>query len=98
MKKNRLIATEIEGIKTKIRQPINTKRQNPKDGRVRLENVTPEQVENTIEHIRQWNGINNINQAVQEEERFEENETFLIENKDAIEEVKIEILEEFFKT
>ena len=53
MKKNRLIATEIEGIKTKIRQPINTKRQNPKDGRVRLENVTPEQVENTIEHIRQ---------------------------------------------
>ena len=44
---------------------------------MRLENLTLEQVENTIE--------------------FEGNEIFEIENKEAIEEIKIEILEEFFK-
>ena len=49
MKNNRLTATEIEEIKIKIRQPINTEQQNPKDTRMRLENLTPEQVENTIE-------------------------------------------------
>ena len=34
---------------------------------------------------------------MQQEERFEENETFVAENKEAIEEIKIEILQEFFK-
>ena len=76
MKKNRL--TEI---KMKIRQPINTKQQNPEDAIVRLENLTPEQVENTTEQVRQGNELNNINQLVQQEERFEENETFVAENK-----------------
>ena len=98
MKNNRLTATEIEEIKRKIRQPINTEQQNPEDSRVRLENLTLEQVENTIEQVRQGNEINNINQTVRQEERFEENETFVVENKEAIEEIKVEILEEFFKT
>ena len=40
---------------------------------MRLGNLTPEQVENTIEQVRRGNGINNINQLVQQEERFEEN-------------------------
>ena len=62
MKKNRLTAAEIE---MKIKQPINTKQQNPEHARVRLENLTPEQVENTIEQVRQGNEINNINQPVQ---------------------------------
>ena len=93
MKKNRLTAEDIEEIKMKIKQPINTEQQNPEDARVRLENLTPEQVENTIEQVRQGNQINNINQPVQQEERFEENETFLVENKKAIEEIKTEILE-----
>ena len=48
MKKNRLTAAEIEDIKMKIRQPINKKRQNPEDTRVRLKNLASEQVENTI--------------------------------------------------
>ena len=91
MKKNRLTAAEIEEIKMKIRQPINTEQQNPEDAKVRLENLTPEQLENTIEQVRQGNEINNINQPVQ-------NETFAVENQKAIEEIKIEILEEFFKT
>ena len=47
MKKNRLTAAEIEEIKMKIRQPINTKQKKPEDSRVRLKNLTPEQVENT---------------------------------------------------
>ena len=65
---------------------------------MRLENLTPEQVENTIEQVRQGTEINNINQPVQQEERFVENETFVVENKEVIEAIKIEILEEFFKT
>ena len=35
---------------------------------------------------------------MQQEKRFEENETFVVENKNVIEEIKIEILQEFFKT
>ena len=35
---------------------------------------------------------------MQQEERFEENETCVVENKETTEEIKIEILEEFFKT
>ena len=52
MKKKRLTAAEIEEIKMKIRQPINTKQQYPKDARVRLKNLTPEQVESTKEQVR----------------------------------------------
>ena len=83
-----------------IRQPINTEQRNPEDARMRLEKLTPEQVENTrdIEQVRQVNEINNINQPVQQEERIEENETFVVENNEVIEEIKVEILEEFFKT
>ena len=53
MKKNRLTVAEIEEIKTKIRQPINTERQNSEDGRVRMENLTTKKIENTIEEARQ---------------------------------------------
>ena len=34
---------------------------------------------------------------MQQVERFEENEIFVVENKEAIEEIKVEILEQFFK-
>ena len=98
MKKNRLTAGKTEEIKMKIRQPINTEQQNTEDARLRSKNLKPEQVENAIEHLRQGNEKNNIFQPVQQEERFEENETFVVENKEAIEEKKVEILEEFFKT
>ena len=39
----------------------------------------------------------NINQPVQQKERFEDNETFVVENKKALEKIKIEVLKEFFK-
>ena len=35
---------------------------------------------------------------MQQEERFEENKTFVIENKEAIEEIETDILEQFLKT
>ena len=92
MKKNRLTAVDIKDIKTKIREPINTERQNPEDAEVRLGNLIPEQVENTIEQVRQGKGINDINQPVQQEERLKENETFVVDNKETIEEIKIKIL------
>ena len=42
IKKTRLAAAEIEGIKKKMWQPRNIERQNLEDARVRLENLTPE--------------------------------------------------------
>ena len=57
-----------------------------------------EQVGKTIEQVRQGNGIANINQPVEQKERFQENETFVVEYKEAIEEIKIENLGKFFKT
>ena len=39
-----------------------------------------------------------MNQPVQKEEQFEGKEAFLVENKETIEGIKVEILEEFFKT
>ena len=92
MKKNRLTAVDIKDIKTKVREPINTERQNPEDAGVRFGNLIPEQVENTIEQVRQGKGINDINQPVQQEERLKENETFVVDNKETIEEIKIKIL------
>ena len=89
MKKNRVTAPEIEKVKTKIWQPINTEWQNPADARVKLENLTPEHVESTIEKIRHGNYINNINQPVQRKEWFVDNETFVVENKETIEEKKL---------
>ena len=60
-----------------------------------LQKLALEQVENTIQQVRQGNEINNINQPVQQEERFEEIATFVVESKEQIEEIKTEILEEF---
>ena len=65
---------------------------------MRLENLTPEQIGNTIEAVRQGNEIKNTSKPVQQEEPFEENESSIVENKEAIKEIKTEILEEFFKT
>ena len=64
---------------------------------MRLENLTPKQEKNTTEQVRQVNETDNINQPVQQKERFEDNETFVVENKKALEKIKIEVLEEFFK-
>ena len=64
---------------------------------MRLENLTPKQEKNTTEQVRQVNETDNINQPVQQKERFEDNETFVVENKKALEKIKTEVLEEFFK-
>ena len=58
-----------------------------------MENLTPEHVENTIEQGIQGNETNNMNQPVQQEEQFEEKEILVVENKETIEEIKVEILE-----
>ena len=65
---------------------------------MKLQNLALEQVENTIQQVRQGNEINNINQPVQQDERFEEIAIFVVESKEQIEEIKTEILEEFFIT
>ena len=63
-----------------------------------LQKLALEQVENTIKQVRQGNEINNINQPVQQEKRFEEIATFVVESKEQIEQIKTEILEEFLMT
>ena len=40
---------------------------------MRLEILTLKEIENTIEQVRQKNEINNTNQPMQQQERFEEN-------------------------
>ena len=65
---------------------------------MKLQNLALEQVENTIKQVRQGNEINNINQPVQQEKRFEEIATFVVESKEQIEQIKTEILEEFLMT
>ena len=75
---------------------MNTERKKPR--RCQSQVGKPNSRASTIEQIRQGNEINSINQPVQQEERFEENETCVVENKEATEEIKIEILKEFFKT
>ena len=65
---------------------------------MRLGNLTLEQIGNTIEAVRQGNEIKNTSKPVQQEEPFEENEPSVVEKKEAIKEIKTEILEEFFKT
>ena len=49
MKKNRLRVVDIEEMEMKMRQKINAEQWNPEDGKVRLKNITPEQVKNTLE-------------------------------------------------
>ena len=55
LKKIRLTSTEIEEIKRTAREPTNSEKQSPEDVRVKIENLKPEQIKDTVEQVRQGN-------------------------------------------
>ena len=56
--KKRLTEAEIEDIKKTVRKQIKTEKPKPGDVAVKMENLTPEQIENTIKQIRQGKKVN----------------------------------------
>ena len=52
LKKNRLTSAEIEEIKKTAREPTNSENQNPEDVRVEMQNMTREQIKDTVEQVR----------------------------------------------
>ena len=62
MNKKRLTEAEIEDIKKTTRNQTKTEKPKPKDAAVKMEKLTPEQIENTVKRIRQKKKVNQQNQ------------------------------------
>ena len=62
MNKKRLTESEIEDFKKTIRKETKTEKPKPEDVAVKMENLTPEQIENTIKQFKQGEEINQQNQ------------------------------------
>ena len=62
MNKKRLTEAEIEDIKKTTRNQTKTEKSKPKDAAVKMEKLTPEQIENTVKQIRQKKKVNQQNQ------------------------------------
>ena len=62
-KKNILTSAEIEEIKRTRRESRNSEKQNPEDARVTIENMAPEQIQDTVKKVREGNQINTINEV-----------------------------------
>ena len=64
MNKKRLTEAEIEDIKKTVRKQTKTEKPKPEDVAVKLENLTPEQIENTVKQIRLRKEVNQQNQSL----------------------------------
>ena len=64
MNKKRLTEAEIEDIKKTVRKQTKTEKPKPKDVAVKLENLTPEQIENTVKQIRLRKEVNQQKQSL----------------------------------
>ena len=62
MNKKRLKEADIENIKKTIRKQTKTEKIKPEDIAVKVENLTPQQIQNTIKQIRQGKEVNQQNQ------------------------------------
>ena len=60
-------------------QSANSEKQNFEDVRVRLENMTPEQIKHTVEQVRQENQISTTNEVNETKEPPRENENITVE-------------------
>ena len=74
LKKNRLTSAEIEEIKKTAREPTKLEKQNPKNIRVRMENMTPEQIKDTVKKVRQDDQNNTLNIINETKKPHRENE------------------------
>ena len=68
MSKKRLTEAEIENIKKTVRKQTKTEKPKPEDVAVKMENLTPEQIENAIKQIRQGKDVNQQNQSPEMEQ------------------------------
>ena len=64
MNKKILTEAEIEDIKKTVRKQTKTEKPKPKDVAVKLENLTPEQIENTVKQIRLRKEVNQQKQSL----------------------------------
>ena len=62
MNKKRLTEAEIKDVKKTVRKQTETEKPKPEDVAVKMENLTPEPIENTIKQIRQVKEVNQQNQ------------------------------------
>ena len=100
MNKKRLTEAEIEDIKNTVKKQTKTEKPKSEDVAVKIENLTPEQKENTIKQIRQGKEVNQQNQNP-EMEQPQENKRDMPEEREEldaeIKEMKEEILRQIIQ-
>ena len=100
MNKKRLTEAEIEDIKNTVKKQTKTEKPKSEDVAVKIENLTPEQKENTIKQIRQGKEVNQQNQNL-EMEQPQENKRDMPEEREEldaeIKEMKEEILRQIIQ-
>ena len=100
MNRKRLIETETEDIKKTVKKETKTEKSKPEDVAVKMENLTPEQIENTIKQIRKGKKVNQQNQNP-EMEQSQENTRDMPEEREEpdaeTKEMKEEILSQIFQ-
>ena len=78
--KKRLTEAEIEDIKETVRKQTKAQKPEPENVAVKMENLTAEQIENTIKQIRQGKKVNQQNQN-SEMEQLQGNTRDMLEEK-----------------
>ena len=88
MNKKRLKEADIENIKKTIRKQTKTEKIKPEDIAVKVENLTPQQIQNTIKQIRQGKEVNQQNQNPEMEQPQENTRDMPKERQDIDSETK----------
>ena len=88
MNKKRLKEADIENIKKTIRKQTKTEKIKPEDIAVKVENLTPQQIQNTIKQIRQGKEVNQQNQNLEMEQPQENTRDMPKERQDIDSETK----------
>ena len=96
MSKKRLTEAEIENIKKTVRKQTKTEKPKPEDVAVKMENLTPEQIENAIKQIRQGKDVNQQNQSP-EMEQPQENAGDMPEEREELDAETKEMKEELLR-
>ena len=100
MNRKRLTEAEIEDIKKTVKKQTKTEKPKSEDVAVKMENLTPEQKENTIKQIRQGKEVNQQSQNT-EMEQPQENKRDMPEEREEldaeIKEIKEEILRQIIQ-
>ena len=96
MNKKRLVEAEIEDIKKTVRKQTKTEKPKPEDVAVKMKNLAPEAIENTIKHIRLWKEVQQQNQN-SEMEQLQENTRDMPEEREELDAETKEMKEEILR-